>query len=277
MIWTLLILVIAIALYFGCGYLLYRGGKKQPSMGMLYAKKAAKFVAIVLLVIGVNRLGLGTTYYLTEANPMILQTMAQNMQNQNSGASNKEIKSYVRKNMADMTKNAPIAGNENAKNTIFLFTAYSCPYCTRVHNELMRVIAERDDVRVVIKNFSIHGVLSDDAARATIAAKMQTNDLAAKLDLALAASKYWPDNMDNKSQEELAKIINKEIMARAAKVGLNVEQLQKDMNSATVQQELAQVRELAQKFNIQGTPFLIINDKAFPGAIPYEQIVNALK
>ncbi|MDR1206982.1 MAG: DsbA family protein [Rickettsiales bacterium] len=277
MIWTILILVIALALYLGCGYLLHKGGKKEPTTGAVYTKKIIHIISIILLIIGVNRLGLGTTYYLTQSNPMILQTMAQNMQNQQSGSSNKEVKSFVRKNMDEMTKYAPISGNVNAKKTIFLFSDYSCPYCQRVHVELMRVLAERDDVRVVIKNFSIHGVLSDDAAKAVIAAKLQGDDKAAALDKALMESKYWPDDMGNKSQEDLAKSIKKTILERAQKVGLNVAQLQEDMNGEAVQKELAQVRELAQKFQINGTPYLIIGDQAFPGAIPYEQIVQALK
>jgi protein-disulfide isomerase len=39
---------------------------------------------------------------------------------------------------------------------------------------------------------------------------------------------------------------------------------------------LANVRELAQRFEINGTPFLVIGEQAFPGAIPYNQIVEAL-
>jgi protein-disulfide isomerase len=49
------------------------------------------------------------------------------------------------------------------------------------------------------------------------------------------------------------------------------------MEGDVVKAELQNVRELAQRLEISGTPYLIIGDKAFPGAIPYAQIVEALK
>lgn len=279
MIWTILILVIAAALYLFGGMLLNKGGnKKEWTPAVMYAKKAFNAVAVILLVIGVNRIGLGTEYYLTESNPMILQTMAQNMQKQGSaGVSSKEMRSFLKGNMAELVRYAPVLGNVDAKNTIFVFTDASCPYCRRVHLELKRVLDSRDDVRVVIKNFSIHGVLSDGVAKATIAAKLQSNDKAAALFDNLMEKQYWPDDLSNITQDKLANVINKNIMDAAKKAGLDTAQLEKDMNGEAVQRELSQVRDLAQRFQINGTPYLIIGDQAFPGAIPYEQIMQALK
>ena len=62
----------------------------------------------------------------------------------------------------------------------------------------------------------------------------------------------------------------------AEKAGLDVKKLEADMNGPVVAREMAQVRELAERFQIGGTPFLIIGDQAYPGAIPYEQIIKAL-
>ena len=179
--------------------------------------------------------------------------------------------------MAEMVANAPILGDVNAKKTIFLFTDYSCPYCARVHKELLTVLGNNKDVRVVIKNFSIHGVLSDGAARAVIAAKIQDNTKAAELDKLLIEKPYWPDDLKGQSQEALEKAILKNILTAAKKVGLDADKLEADMKSETVNNELAQVGELAQQFGIQGTPFLIIQDQAFPGAVPAAQIQQALK
>ena len=59
--------------------------------------------------------------------------------------------------------------------------------------------------------------------------------------------------------------------------GLDVKQLEADMQGEVVTRELANVRGMAQEFEINGTPFLIINEKAFPGAIPYKSIIEALE
>ena len=178
--------------------------------------------------------------------------------------------------MKDMIGDAPIWGKEDAKKTIFLWSDYSCPYCRRVHGELARVMESRDDVRVVLKNFSIHGPLSDAPAKAVIAAKIQDNAKAAKLDELLMAKEYYTQD-DMKDQAKLPEKIHANVMKLAKEAGLDTKQLEADMEGDTVKAELQNVRELAQRFEISGTPYLIIGDKAFPGAIPYAKIIEALK
>lgn len=274
MTWTILILVAGIALYMFGGLLFKQDGKKPQNNAMRYAKKSVKVFAIILIAGSVCRLW--TPYYLTQVNPAILQEMAQNMQAQKSGNDNKEVKKYVRSNMDKMVADAPILGKVDAKKTIFLFSDYSCGYCRRVHVELLRVISERDDVRVVLKNFSIHGPLSDGPAKAVIAAKLQSNDKAGELDKLLMTNEYYTQD-DMKDQSKTEAKIHKNVMKFAATAGLDIAKLEADMNGEVVARELAQVRELAERFQIGGTPFLIIGDQAFPGAIPYEQIIKALK
>ena len=267
-IFTVLILLAAIALYmFGCK----QDGKKAASDMM---GKGISVIAIVLIAFSVCRLF--TPAYLLHTNPAILQDMVQNMQAQQEQTKVKAVRSYVKNHMNDMIGNAPIAGNVDAKKTIFLWSDYSCPYCRRVHNELSRVLAERDDVRVVLKNFSIHGPLSDAPAKAVIAAKMQDNAKAAKLDKMLMDKEYYTQ-ADLKDQSKVAEKIHANVMKVAKEAGLDTKQLEEDMESDTVKAELQNVRDLAQRFEISGTPFLIIGDQAFPGAIPYARIVEALK
>ncbi len=273
MTWTILILVLAIALFLFSGKLVKIDAKK-PTAGSMLKKKSIMIVAIILIAGAVARLW--TPYYLTSVNPAILQEMVTNMQAQQQEESTRGIKKYVRANMDKLIADAPILGNPDAENTIFVFSAYSCGYCGRVHGELMRVLEDRDDVRVVIKNFSIHGPMSDAPARATIAAKLQGNDKAAALDKALFAGKYYTQE-DVADQSKAGENIKRNVLKIAEKVGLDTDKLAKDMDGEVVAREMAQVRDLAERFQITGTPFLIINDTAFPGAIPYQQIIDALK
>ena len=85
---------------------------------------------------------------------------------------------------------------------------------------------------------------------------------------------YTQDDM--KDQSKLPQKIHANVMKLAKEVGLDTKQLEADMEGEVVQKELQNVRELAQRFEISGTPFLIIGEQAFPGAIPYDQIINAL-
>ncbi|MDR0741146.1 MAG: DsbA family protein [Rickettsiales bacterium] len=273
MTWTILILVLGVALYLFGGLLFKQKVGKTQESGIKIGIHSIKVLAVILIAGSVCRLW--TPYYLTSVNPAILQEMASNMQARQQADAGKGIKKYVRSNIDKMIADAPVLGNVDAKKTIFLFSAYSCGYCSRVHGELMRVLADRDDVRVVLKNFSIHGPLSDAPARASIAAKLQGNDKAAALDKLLFEGYYKQDEI--KDQNKAGEIIKKNVLKLAEKAGLDVKKLEADMNGPVVAREMAQVRELAERFQIGGTPFLIIGDQAFPGAIPYDQIINALK
>ncbi len=273
MTWTILILILAIALYM-FGYKLINQDNKKASAQDVIMHKGLNVIAIMLIAGCVCRLW--TPVYLTKTNPAIVQEMVQNMQIQQEENKNKVVRNYVKNHVNDMIGDAPIAGNVDAKKTIFLWSDYSCPYCRRVHAELARVLAERNDVRIVLKNFSIHGALSDAPAKAVIAAKIQDNAKAAALDKLLMDKEYYKPE-DLKNQSKLPETIHANVMKLAKEAGLDTKQLEKDMEGEIVARELRQVRELAQRFDISGTPYLIIGEKAFPGAIPYSRIIDALK
>ncbi|MDR2685312.1 MAG: thioredoxin domain-containing protein [Rickettsiales bacterium] len=273
MLLTIIILAVAAALFICSGVALAKAKSQTPAIA--YAEKALKFVAIILAVWGVNRTGLGTYNYLAQTNPMILQEMVENMREAQTRDAGKEIKKYVANNAALLEANAPIIGNVSGKKVIYLFSDYTCPYCMRVHGELMRVIDEDPEVKLVLKNFSVHGVMSDIPAKAVIAAKIQDNAKAAKLDKLLTSSTDWFSEARNGGDVE--KKVSSAVMKLAKDAGLDIKKLEKDMaESREVAQELFQVRELTNRFQISGTPYLIINNQSFPGAIPYEQIKSAL-
>lgn len=273
MTWTILVLVVGVLLYLFGGMLLPKGDEKKPSAGKVVAKKCISVIAIILIAGSMCRLYM--PYYLTAINPAIVQEMVNGMQEQQQAEKNKQIRKFVRSEGDKMMRDAPILGNRDAKKTIYVWTDFSCPYCRRVHGEIERVLADRDDTRVVIKNFSIHGPLSDGPARAVIAANMQDPAKAAELTNMLMTREFYTQD-DLKDQDKIAEKVEANVMKMAAEAGLDTEQLKKDMDSDVVARELRNVRDLAQRFEISGTPFLIIGEQAFPGAIPAAQIESAL-
>ena len=273
MTWTILVLVVGVLLYLFGGMLLPKGDEKKPSAGKVVAKKCISVIAIILIAGSMCRLY--TPYYLTAINPAIVQEMVNGMQEQQQAEKNKQIRKFVRSEGDKMMRDAPILGNRDAKKTIYVWTDFSCPYCRRVHGEIERVLADRDDTGVVIKNFSIHGPLSDGPARAVIAANMQDPAKAAELTNMLMTREFYTQD-DLKDQDKIAEKVEANVMKMAAEAGLDTEQLKKDMDSDVVARELRNVRDLAQRFAISGTQFLIIGEQAFPGAIPAAQIETAL-
>lgn len=274
MTWTILILVIGILLFLFGGMLLPKGDERKPSASKIVAKKCISLIAIILISGSMCRLYM--PYYLTAINPAIVQEMVNGMQEQQQAEKNKQIREYVRSEGKKMMRDAPVLGNrEDAKKTIYVWTDFSCPYCRRVHGELDRVLADRDDVRVVVKNFSIHGPLSDAPAKAVIAANLQDPAKAAELtDMLMTREFYTQDDL--KDQSKIGEKVEANVMKMAKEVGLDTEKLKEDMKGDVVARELRNVRDLAQRFEISGTPFLIIGERAFPGAIPADQIESAL-
>ena len=64
-------------------------------------------------------------------------------------------------------------GPDNAKNTVIEFMDYFCGYCKKIHSELIDLVKNRDDTRVI---FLQHPILSESStvvAYMVIAANMQ--------------------------------------------------------------------------------------------------------
>ena len=256
MTWTILILVVGVLLFLFGGMLLPKGDEKKPSAGKIVAKKCISVIAIILIAGSMCRLYM--PYYLTAVNPAIVQEMVTGMQEQQQAEKNKQIRKFVRSEGDKMMRDAPVLGNrEGAKKTIYVWTDFSCPYCRRVHGELARVLADRDDVRVVVKNFSIHGPLSDAPAKAVIAAKLQDPVKAAELTDMLMTREFYSQD-DLKDQSKIGEKVEANVMKMAKEVGLDTEKLKEDMKGDVVARELRNVRDLAQRFEISGTPFLIV-------------------
>ena len=273
MTWTILVLVVGILLFLFGGMLLPKGDEKKPAAGRIVAKKCITLISIILISGSMCRLY--TPFYLTAVNPAIVQEMVTGMQEQQQEEKNKQIRKVVRSEGEQLMRDAPVLGNRDAKKTIYVWTDFSCPYCRRVHGEIERVLADRDDTRVVIKNFSIHGPLSDGPAKAVIAAKLQDPEKAAALTNMLMTRDFYTQD-DLKDQSKIAEKVEANVMKMAKEAGLDTEKLKEDMNGEVVARELRNVRDMAQRFEINGTPFLIIGEQAFPGAIPADQIEAAL-
>ncbi|MDR0803650.1 MAG: thioredoxin domain-containing protein [Rickettsiales bacterium] len=278
MIWTILILLVAIALFvFGGSF--FPHDAKKPVASKIVIAKIVKLISVILLIVGVNRLGLGTTHYLTQSNPAILQEMANNMQAQQAEIASRVTKKYVREHAAEMIADAPIvAGDVNAKKTIFMFSDHFCPYCVRMHGILDQIVATNPDVRVVLKNMPLpmHGPQAQFTARATIAAKIQDNAKAAALDKWIMEDREALNKGGKDGQAEVEQV-KKNVFAHAAKIGLDVKKLESDINGEVVNREMNQVQALAGEFQVRGTPYLIVEGQVSERGYDYQTILEALK
>lgn len=151
--------------------------------------------------------------------------------------------------------NAAVLGNPDGGTAIVEFFDYNCPYCKRAAPEVMALIADDSDLRVVMREWPILGPDSEYAARASLAARAQGKF--AEFHEALMAEPRANEATVRRAAEE---------------VGLDLDRLQADMQAPEVEAHIAQSRKLAQELGISGTPSFIVGDNLVPGFVEKAQL-----
>jgi len=146
-----------------------------------------------------------------------------------------------------------VTGPANAKTTIIEFFDYNCPYCRASLPAVKKFYAKhQNDTRFAFIEFPIKGEASVLATRALLAAQRQPG-------------KYIPFHFALMSERDA--VDQQMIDQTAVKLGLNLDQLRKDMNDPKIAQTIARVHLLARRSKINATPTFIINGRVRPGAV----------
>ena len=154
----------------------------------------------------------------------------------------------------------PVMGNPNGKITLYEFSDYNCGYCKRVFEPIQRLLRDNPDVRLVIKEFPILSQSSLVAAKAAIAAEMQSKFGA-----------YHIAMMTYRGQ-----ITDDVVIRLAVQAGVDEKQLKIDMESPKTAAIIKRTREAAAALEISGTPGLVVGDTVIPGAIGYDEMVKLI-
>ena len=147
-------------------------------------------------------------------------------------------------------------GRADAPITVVEFLDYNCGYCKRSFPDLMRLAEANDDIRIIFKEYPILGPTSTLAAQTVLAAKEQ--------------GKY----MDlHRTLFESKASLNKARLNKFIKQnGLDVDDINKRGQKASIKKHIQDTLALGQSIGITGTPAFIINDKLYPGALPYAEL-----
>jgi protein-disulfide isomerase len=189
--------------------------------------------------------------YLTE-NPEILVAMTSELDKRQQQEQAAQQQKAIGEN-ADALFRSPLAyagGNPQGDVTVVEFFDYNCGYCRRALPEIVKLMDGDEKVRLVLKELPIFGEDSEAAARGALAALKQ--------------GKYF--EMHQKLYADSGKADKAKVLRAASELGLDVAQLEKDMESEEVKKALDETRELAQKLGLQGTPYFLIGDQSIPGA-----------
>jgi len=140
--------------------------------------------------------------------------------------------------------------------TLVEFFDYQCGYCKAVHADVRRLLDTDGKVRLVYKEFPILGPASVTASRAALAAQRQ--------------GKY--DALHVALMENRGQLDDDKIYRIAGSVGLNVDQLKKDMQAPEINDVLQRNLRLASELNIRGTPAFVVGDQIIPGAVSLDKL-----
>ena len=157
--------------------------------------------------------------------------------------------------------NNPGVFSKQADITIYEFFDYNFGYCKSVVRTIMDVLSEDKKINFVFVEFPILSEQSYFAAKAALALKNQ--------------------NLYNKFHLSLMKIngrVNEEkVFSTAKKIGLDINQLKKDMNNIKIEQQLVKNREITKLLGLNGTPAFIIGNIIYPGALNSNNLKKLIK
>lgn len=155
----------------------------------------------------------------------------------------------------------PVLGNPKGDVTIVEFFDYQCPYCRKLHPDLMRLVAEDGKIRLVLKDWPILTQFSQVAAKLALAARYQGKYAEAHAAL----------------METSGRLDQDKIRAAAVKAGLDLDKVDSDVKTRgpEIAAVLARNAEQADALGLTGTPGILVGPFKVPN-LGYEDLKQAV-
>tara|TARA_R100000365_G_scaffold1588_1_gene5333 strand:- start:3217 stop:4092 length:876 start_codon:yes stop_codon:yes gene_type:complete len=198
------------------------------------------------------------------ANPRLLERMSVELEAQ-VRAEESERARIALAAMEEEIYNDPaniVLGNPDGDVTLVEMFDYNCGYCRQVVADVMALVEEDPNLRVILKEFPILSQNSVDAARiAILVARSEVNYQ--DFHTALFSSRGQVDTQA--------------ALAAAESLGLSRVSLELEMGAPDVSEALQRTYTIAQALGISGTPTFIIGDEVIPGALPKADLVRRIE
>jgi len=156
-----------------------------------------------------------------------------------------------------------VLGNPEGSITLVEFFDYNCGYCKRAHGDMVKLIEENPDLKVVLKEFPVLGQGSVEAAQVAVAVNTVAPDKYAEFHEKLLLSRGQANRTS--------------AMEAAIDVGLAEEDLLIAMKSDEAGQTIEEVYSLANRLGLTGTPSYVVGNEVVMGAVGYEQLSEKIK
>lgn len=139
-----------------------------------------------------------------------------------------------------------VQGDPNGDITLVEFADYNCPVCRQVQPQIREFLKGDPKIRHVVKALAYIGSPFPEMA-ITAAAKQGDQEKVIAL--------------HNEMMGFDGRLSNDDVLAMAAKVGLDAERIKKEANDPDVRARLERTIAIARALNIEGTPALVFPDR----------------
>ncbi|MBC8072895.1 MAG: thioredoxin domain-containing protein, partial [Deltaproteobacteria bacterium] len=147
----------------------------------------------------------------------------------------------------------PALGPADALVTVVIFSDFQCPFCAKSSGLAHQLAEQAPDVRVVFRNLPLpmHD-RAREAAKVALAAGRQ--------------GKFW--EMHDALFAATPELKTIDFATLAEKIGLDVDQFNRDLADGSLDQLVAEDEAIAQRLHVRGTPSAFVNGKYLRGAQP---------
>ena len=198
--------------------------------------------------------------YLNE-NPNVIYEAVEKHQRRLAEEAKRQQDAALATNYETIVEGSPAVGAAGSDAiTVVEFFDYNCGYCKRSMDAILQVLDSETDVRFVFVEFPILAPSSRTAALAALAADKQ----GAYFELHRALMQHRGALTDTR------------VMEIAAEIDLDVVRLARDMEDASIVAALERNAAVGEAVGVQGTPFFLVNQKAYPGWLDEEALRSTI-
>ena len=196
-------------------------------------------------------------------NPEFILDVLRKYQDEQNRIEQKKISQQNNLNIINLNlfDNSMIVGNKNATKIIYEFVDYNCGYCQKFHDQVLSVLNEDQNTKLVIMQMPILGESSITFSKIAVAASFQ--------------NKFEEVHNYLYSSDRKSKI--SDILGDLFLMNIDIAQLEKDMNSEEVSKVILSHEQFVNDFKFNGTPAIIIGETIIPGYIEKDKIIEILE
>lgn len=199
-------------------------------------------------------------------NPEVILESVRSYQKQQQQAQEQSRQAFLqtlKTNPQGVIGQSPTMGAKAVKTVLLEFSDFQCPFCAKAQATLKEFMAKhQDQVTLTFKHFPLVSIHPEamPAAKAAWAAGQQ--------------GKFWDyHNALFEQQSQLSETLYGEI---AKSLKLDITKFDRDRASAAATAAIEKDMALAEQLGVDGTPFFVMNGKAFSGAVQVSDLEEVL-